>query len=740
MMRKRRQSILWSVLLGSVVLCGGGLCLLSLPLEVTPFCTYTPSFALYDREGQLLCLLRSPDDAWLIPVPLKEMGKWIPLLAVESEDRRFFSHPGVDFLALGRAIWQNLRARKVVSGASTITTQLVRLVLPRERTLKGKLSECLLALRLERVLKKEDILESYLNRIPLGGNIKGVEAASWYYFGKSAKDLTLLEAASLVSLFPAPERFRPDKNPEGFLRRRNALLERLCRRGIISQEEYALYASSPPPTPRGFPRLAYHAAWFLRQTTTSPRVFSSLSFSLEEWLERLLDEALVTLPREITACTVVVENSTGAILAYVGNARFRRNPEQAFVDCLQAPRSPGSALKPFVYARAFDRGLLVPSSIIADTPFGLRGNVPRNFDEGFRGPVSCEMALALSLNVPAVRVARKVGLEDVLGLLQTLGFSRLQRGADFYGDALVLGGCEVTPLELARAYTALSRLGETIPLSFFREDENPQKKRVFSPGSAYMVAEILADRFRFNPLPKRTLPTPLCAFKTGTSYGFRDAWTVAYNPRYTVLVWFGDPQGLPHEELVGIRLAAPCALRIMEYLMERERVWYECPEDVTWREVCPISGKIASARCEGKILAPFLKGASPLEVCDLHATSLENPSFPWPGEVQAALGRPDVVPLAIVSPVPGRRYFTFPGASFLRLPLRAEGGKGPIFWFVDGAYAGQSQPGGTLFVSLPPGEHRIIASDKSGQSDTTEVVVSPTTFAKTRRDFGAPSP
>lgn len=234
-----------------------------------------------------------------------------------------------------------------------------------------------------------------------------------------------------------------------------------------------------------------------------------------------------------------------------------------------------------------------------------------------------------------------------------------------------------------------------------------------------MVANILADSFRFNPLPKKALPPPLCAFKTGTSYALRDAWTVAYNPRYTVLVWFGDPRGLPHEELVGIRLAAPVALRIMEYLMEGKRVWYACPEDIEWREVCTISGQIATPLCEHRVLAPFIRGVSPLQVCTAH--------------LALAAGKP--VPFAIVSPLPGRRYFLLPQYSSLRLPLKAEGGKDKVFWFLNGEYVGESAPEAPLFVSVPPGPHTVLACDASGRSDTVTLTVVRGAFARTRRDL-----
>lgn len=721
----RRRNVVWYLLSGIAgCLVLGAVGVLFAPFDPTPFFHQEASFALYDRDGVLLSLLRSKADTFSIPIPLEEMGPWLPRIAVASEDQRFFQHPGVDFLALGRALVQNLRARKVVSGASTITTQLVRLVFPRPRNILTKLEEYFLALCLERKLEKRAILEAYLNRIPLGGNILGVEAASWYYFGKRAKDLTVLEAASLVSLFPAPERFRPDKNPEAFILRRNTLLARLRTLGIITEEEYELYISAPPPVPRGFPKSAYHAAVLLSRMTSFPRVRSTIVSSVQRTLERTLAEALTTLPEDITACGMVVENDTGAILAYVGNARFERTPEKAYIDCLQAPRSPGSTLKPFVFARAFDRGYFTPSSIVLDAPSGLGGNVPRNFDLSFRGPVSCEVALALSLNVPVVRIARALTLLDCLNLFKTLGFSHLTQDESFYGDSLVLGGCEVTPFELAQGYTALSRLGEEIRLTLLPESP-PKTQRVFSPGSAYMVAHILADT-RFTPLPRRTLPQPLCAFKTGTSYGFRDAWTVAYNPRYTVLVWFGDPKGTPHEELVGIRVAAPSALRVMDRLMQGKRMFYDCPEDIEWHEVCTLSGKIASPFCEHRALSPFLRGVSPLATCDLHTRYAPEPQT--------------TPSLAIVSPLRGRIYVLLPTDSTLRLPLRAEGKEGPIFWFIDGEYVGESRPGDSLFVALSPGTHTVLAADASGASDTVTLTITAKAFARTRKDLGETAP
>ncbi len=721
--------------LGLLFLIVPPLFFLSLWERVTPhlesFLVYPHSRAIYDREGKLLRVFLSSDEEWCLPISLPEMGKWLPLLAVEIEDRRFFRHPGVDGFALLRALWQNLKARRVVSGASTITTQLVRLTQPGKRTLGQKMREMLISLKLETMLSKETILESYLNRVPLGGNIRGVEAAALFYFGKKAQSLSLGEAALLVGMLPEPERLRPDKNPERAREKRALLLQLLRKRGIITPTQYAIAVNEPlPGNAFGFPQYAYHATEILASSSSLASLSSTLSLELQTWLEKAVKESLQPLPREIIACGLVVENATGHILAYVGNGRFLDNRDN-WVDCAQAPRSPGSALKPFVYALAFEQGLLTPSSLLADTPLGLGGHVPRNFDERYRGPVSCRLALAHSLNVPAARVMRAVRPSLFLATLRQLGFAHLDREASFYGDSLILGGCEVTALEMAQAYTALARLGEGVELSL-SQDAVPPRKRVFSPGATYLIADILADRTRFAPLYQRKEGSlPLFAFKTGTSYGLRDAWTVAYNPQYTVVVWYGDPTGKPHQELVGLQTATPLAAKIMKKLTRGASPWYEEPPDIEWREVCALSGKLPSPFCPHRMKAPFLKGISPLAICDLHQLVNGQVVTVWPRELAPFLeGQKSLPPsspltpsfLSIVSPVHGKRYLPNPLTNNLRLPLKAET-KEEVYWFVDGEFVGKSQPGQAFFTTLSLGTHTIVASSLHGATAQVTIEV-----------------
>ncbi|NSW76323.1 MAG: penicillin-binding protein 1C [Candidatus Atribacteria bacterium] len=692
--------------------------------------SYPSSPLVLSREGRILRVFLSSEEEWCLPVTLEAMGKWLPLLAVEIEDRRFFHHRGFDFLALMRAVFQNLRERRIVSGASTITTQLIRMTYPGKRTLVQKAKEIVMALKLEKYLSKEKILEAYLNHIPLGKNIRGVEAASLFYFGKNARNLSLGEAVTLIGMLPEPERLRPDKYPDRAQRKRLILLDALHQRGVITPMEYAVAAKeSLPLKPAGFPQYAYHATELLRTLFPSP-VFSSLSFELQTWLEKAMKEAVATLPQEVTACALVVENKTGQVLAYVGNARFEE--EGDWVDCVQAPRSPGSALKPFAYALAFEEGRYTPASLLADTPLGLRGYVPRNFDERYRGPVNCRTALSYSLNVPAVRVMRSVGASLFLSTLQQLGFTHINKNPDYYGDALILGGCETTPLEMARAYLALAREGEAIELSFLLKTPPQTGKRIFSQATSYLIADILADRTRFFPLyHKEEGSIPPFAFKTGTSYGLRDAWTVAYNPDYTVVVWYGDPRGTPHQELVGLQTATPLAVKIMQKLSQSKSTWYTPPDTIEWREVCSISGKLPSPACQNRSKAPFTKGVSRLEICDLHRFQNGQVVTLWPKELslfleeqRVSLPTPNCTsPLTIASPADGKRYLPNPLTRSLRLPLRAETKENEVYWFVNGEFVGKSKRGASLFVTLSPGTHTITASSPSGNTDTVTIEV-----------------
>lgn len=746
---------------------------------------------LLDKDGTLVHARLSANEEWCLPIPLSEMGDWLPKVLVAVEDKRFYRHGGVDVLALARAAWQNLVSGRVVSGASTITSQLVRLGTPRNRTLSAKILEFTGAWKLECSLGKDEILEYYLNRAPFGGPIRGVEAAARMYFGKRAKELSLGEAALLVALLKGPTAYRPDRNPAAALQRRRMIIRKAAAQTDMPADMMALALEEPLPEFRpSMPDQAWHFADLVFRTL--PRdggvARSSLDMRAQAALERILKERLGQAGDDVTAAGVVVDNATASIIAYAGNVRFDRAAGKQWVDCALAPRSPGSTLKPFVYIAAMESGRIIPATLLADTPLRLGGGAPRNFDRRYRGPVTAHTALADSLNAPAVRVLRMIGVHTALNGLREAGFSFLRRNDAEYGDSLILGAGEVSVLELARAYTTLANLGADRPLLLravrpsdcgapfpgqvalercggslrrpagkngaavdeanparmpfsghgvplpsslaspawqFRAAEHgelPPSRRLYSPEAAWLIAEILKDPGRLPflvQLVQAREQSPV-AFKTGTSFGLRDAWTVAYSPEHTVVVWFGRAGGGPDPQLVGISLAAPAAIGVLRALLPAggpERGWFARPEGVGSTRVCSLSGAAVSAYCPGSRPAYDIKAVRRTTPCALHVLRDGKTALDWPPELEdftrGRFAGEDLSRAAfIISPVPGARYMLTPGATRLPIALKAEGVAYPVHWYVNGEYlGGQDREDLPLYWPLTGGEHSISLLD-----------------------------
>jgi len=706
----------WIFVLGSAVFLW-----MVLPLPLEKIKSLESSAIVLDRRGEWLCVFLSPREEYVFPVSLEAMGKWLPRVALELEDRRFFMHRGVDFPALLREFLNFLVHGRNTSGASTITSQLIRLVEPRPRNIWSKFVEFVLALKLESVMSKEEILEAYLNWVPVGGNLRGVEAGSRYYFGKAAQELSLSEACVLAGLFPKPEKLRPDVHLSEALGKRNRVLWTLYKRGVITEEAYrGALSEKLSGEAHPFPQFAYHASLWLRELVGGQIIQSTIDGRLQAWIERVISSYLLSFDSQITLACVLVDNLNVEILAYLGNARWREKTPGGWVDCAQALRSPGSALKPFAYLLAFERGLLVPSSVLSDVPWGFSGNTPRNFDDKFRGPVTAREALAASLNVPAVRLGRKLGYDSLLFYLRETGFSHLKGDPRFYGDALLLGGCEVSPLEMAQGYLVLATLGKWRPLQILKGTRSvPLWKNLATEEASFLVADILAERMREERC-SRGDATPLFAFKTGTSSGLRDAWTICYNPRYTLVVWMGDPRGRSHAELVGVRATFPIARRIMAYLLKGSGEFYAPPPGIVFREVCPVSGKLSTEQCPGSVLAPFIKDVSPLEKCDVHS-GLTADTTDFDFSLQG-VWHPQAV--SIVSPVGGKKYLLSNPQGVVQIPLSFEGEE-DVFWFVDGDFAGRARPRETLFVELGKGEHRVSLCSQKGMIEEVLFEIGP---------------
>lgn len=737
-----------------------------------------------DRDGELIDVRVSEEDEICLPVALESMSPWLRWATIAVEDRRFASHPGVDLLAALRAVGQNLARREVHSGASTLTMQLARIVRPRRRTLWAKAVEAVHALQITLRSTKDETLERYLNLAPYGGNIRGVEAASLRYFGKHAAELTLAEASLVAGIPQSPSWLRPDRHYERALRRRRLVLEAMEREGYITaahRDEVQL--TRPPVRRRPWPLLAPHFARRARRSASSECgggiLLSTLDPSVQSAAEERLREFLrerAASRRTLGGAVVVIEVESGAVRALVGSPDFFDDARCGQVNAATARRSPGSTLKPFLYALAYDRGLAAPSTYLADVPTPFVAYDPENFDRRYHGPVPAGEALSRSLNVPAVRLQRRVGTAAFLEALGELGITTLDGGADRYGLTLSLGGGEVRLLELTNAYAALSRLGVWRPCRFEVATGSPPGCRVLSAAASWLVLSSLGGEEHLRRASSRPVdPGPLRrAYKTGTSFGQRDAWAIAISPRWAVGVWLGDPRGPAHPDLVGVEAAAPVALDILDGIETPFPGSWPRPPSVVTRRVCATSGYPAGPACPSCREALFPGGAPSPRTCRVHRRAASPPGGGggpapfvasverWPADVErwmerhraptrrrtgeterGARGEGAVVldhgaanravgrAPRILSPPDGSRYRWIPGVRLrqeIALSAAADRGVHRLHWFVDGHRVASAEPTEEVFWPLRPGRHEIRCVDDRGRSSAGRVIVDAPAF------------
>ncbi len=516
------------------------------------------SVSVLDRNDRLLRAYTTADGRWRLPIEPKEVDARYLAMLLAFEDRRFSTHRGVDPVAIGRAGWQLVRHRRIVSGGSTLTMQVARLLAgEHERTGAGKVRQALRALQLERKLSKDAILRLYLRLAPFGGNLEGVRAASLAYFGKEPRRLSLAEAALLVALPQSPELRRPDRFPEAARRARNRVLAYAAAHGVIPADEARRAAGERMPTARReFPMLAPHLADAeIKQSKTRLVHRLTIDAGLQANLEQLAREHANALGGRLSAALIALDHRTGEVIAHVGSPGYLDEARFGAVDMTAAVRSPGSTLKPIIYGLAFEAGLAHPETLIEDRParFGLY--VPKNFDQDWHGTVTVRMALAQSLNIPAVKVLEALGPPRLFSRLDQVGVTpMLPKGAE-PTLAIALGGLGLKLTDLAALYAGLARGGEPVALQYRRGGADPKPaatQRLLSPVAAWYVADILRNA----PAPANAKPGEL-AYKTGTSYGFRDAWAVGYDGRHTIAVWVGRPDGAATPGLAGRTAAAP---------------------------------------------------------------------------------------------------------------------------------------------------------------------------------------
>ena len=605
------------------------------------------STLVLDRDGQTIRELRSKEGKLSSRVALDELSPWVVPALLAAEDARFYRHPGIDPLSMLRAAGQALRERKLVSGASTLTQQLARTVVPRPRTVFGKWRELAIALRIERSLSKRQILEEYLNRVEFGPNLRGIDAASRRYFDKPAAQLDLSEAAALVAIPRGPTLYDPARGTRALLRRRDRILERMVRQGLTSPATARTAQLEPVFLTRGLSQGGTeHLLQGLLSGALAPELRGERVQRLESSIDSGLQREVAELSRRAarygaevglsSVSVVVVENATAEVLAYVGSPDFNAERALGQNDGARALRQPGSALKPFVYAAAMSRLGMTAATRLPDLELRLPTSEgvysPRNYDGRFHGPVLVRDALANSLNVPAVYTAARVGPGQVLDLLHRAGFSSLSESAEHYGAALALGDGEVRLTELAQAYAMLARDGAFLPLRFYRRAllpsgaelsrSMPRPVPVIEPGIVRVLVDILADDWARAPEFGRSGPLAFpfqVAAKTGTSKGFRDNWTVGFTREVTVAVWAGNFDGTPMTGSTGITGAGPLFHEVMLAAMRgRAPAPLLDHGGLNQVEVCELSGERAAESCPHRRREWFAPGREPSARCQMH--------------------------------------------------------------------------------------------------------------------------
>ena len=585
------------------------------------------SLQLLDREGHPLRSFLSKQETYARTMSLSEISPWLIMAAIATEDRRFYRHHGVDIWAILRASWQNMKGRSVVSGASTITQQVVRALHPRPKTWRGKWAEIRDAFLLERHYTKEQILELYFNILEFGYQIQGVESAAQFYFGVSAENLSLGQSALLVGLVQAPARLNPLENPSGALKRRERVLQAMFRNHFVTQEQYELAMREPLEVQRGSrPFSAPHFSQLIyRNQPPKGQIQTTLDKDLQVYAEKAVRAHLAQLiDQHVTnAAVIVLDNLSGDVLAYVGSADFFDKLHAGQVDGIQALRQPGSALKPFMYALALQNDLTAASLLEDEDTFFEGGFRPRNYDKTFHGRISVRQALANSYNVPVIKAVEPLGAGRILESLHAFGFDSLQKTADFYGLGLALGGGEVSLLELANAYASLARGGVLQPV---RAATYPQilltqkAGRILPKDIAYIITDILsdnaarADAFGVNS----SLAFPFsAAAKTGTSKDYKDNFAIAYTPRLTVAVWAGNFDASPMQKVSGITGAGPILHDVMMVANEKYPSGeFNRPNSVQSALICSESGLLAGENCSHTREEIFTSGTVPQQYCD----------------------------------------------------------------------------------------------------------------------------
>ena len=731
------------------------------------------------EDGTPLWRFADANGVWRYPVQTREVSPYYLDALLTYEDRWFYEHPGVNPLALVRATWQNLTGARVVSGGSTLSMQVARLLDPHSRTFHGKLRQLWRTAQLEWHLSKDEILNLYLNRAPFGGTLQGVAAASWAYLGKSPAQLTHAEAALLAVLPQAPSRLRPDRHPQRAQQARDKVLRRLAEFQVWPQSAVDEALEEPLLlAPRLEPSLAPLLARRLNRPDSPPLIRTTLDATLQRRLEDLLLGWRARLPEHTSAAILVVEEETMAVRAYLGSVDINDAKRFGHVDMISALRSPGSTLKPFLYGMALDEGLIHSESLLQDVPRRYGDYRPGNFSMGFSGAVPASTALSSSLNLPAVQLLEAYGPKRFAAQMRIGGVPLALPALAEPNLALILGGAGSRLEDLVSGYSAFARDGRSAAIRL-QPDDTLKERPLLSPGSAWIERRILSGQARHDRDPRAELvQRPVLAWKTGTSYGFRDAWALGVGPRYLIGVWIGRPDGTPVPGQFGLASAAPLMLQVHDVLTNRDSQRgisapaKPVPANVGVAAICwPLGQPMSRSdpNCRRQRFAWTLDNTTPptLQALDqplsmglmesvwVNAKGLRvdahcpgavsknialwpAPLEPWLPRVERREARipvadPDCPPPALAASSPlsivGVRegdQLRLPAASqqALHLKISALGGSGRRWWFLNGAPLGDSANQDSINASFEQlGRYQLSVLDEAGQTARLEFSV-----------------
>ena len=728
------------------------------------------STVVTDRNEELLGARIASDGQWRFP-PRNTTPEKIKECLITFEDKHFYHHWGVNPFAIGRAFYQNVKNKRIVSGGSTLTMQTIRLARNESRTFREKLIEMIWATRLEFRASKEEILSMYISHAPFGGNVVGLDAAAWRYFGHSADDLSWAESAMLAVLPNAPAMIHLSKGRKTLLDKRNRLLKQLLEKKTIDSSTYELAISEPlPDEPHPLPQIApYLVSRFYQERNgeySRSTINKGIQTQVEDLAERWSNEFGRSDIRNLAI--LVIDIPSNQVVAYCGNVHFDQKQGGNQVDVIQAPRSTGSILKPFLYYAMLQEGSLLPDMLLPDVPVNINGFTPQNFSMQFEGAVPASEALARSLNIPAVTMLQRYGVPKFHSFLQQIGLKTINRSSSHYGLSLILGGAEATLWDVTNAYAMMGRsllqLPQTscsllLPTSRITESTDP-----FQPGAVWQTFDALKEVNRPEEIDWKSIPSmQTIAWKTGTSYGFRDAWAVGVTPRYAVGVWVGNATGEGKPGLVGAQTAGPVLFDIFNLLPSSS--WFTRPAGIfVEAEVCRKSGHLKGRFCDETDTLLVLPAGLRTEACPYHhlVTLSANESqriyencanteptlrkswftLPPVWEWYYKQHHPEYKPLPPFKAGCGEdtfqpMQFIYPPMNArIKLPKQLDGSKGfltvelahnnpnaTVFWHLDETYQAQTQDFHKISLQPAAGKHSLTAVDGEGNTISTTFFV-----------------